>query len=256
MKQVFEATRRLLLVGLAFVLVFTSVGTVLLNYQNSSAYGRPQYSGGVKYVSLDNKKKFRTYRKTTNLYDLKTLKVVGRYPAKSNIGVSHLAYKNGGFFYVPNKSMKNGRLRGVLINHVFQVVKGGKAVFGNHIVPMRNGMPLTQQRTKGGTCTGQRIWYKGLNNKLVIAIQKSQLQLNKRVPFNTAYRTYAEQQCLWNRNPNPKYVARPGTSRHNKGLAVDIDKAFANAHAHVLIGNGLMRPMSYEPWHFEPKGTR
>ena len=37
----------------------------------------------------------------------------------------------------------------------------------------------------------------------------------------SGYRTHAEQQALWNANPNPMFVARPGTSNHEKGNAID-----------------------------------
>jgi hypothetical protein len=39
--------------------------------------------------------------------------------------------------------------------------------------------------------------------------------------IESGYRSHAEQQKLWDANPNPKYVARPGTSNHEKGNAID-----------------------------------
>ncbi|MBM3270614.1 MAG: M15 family metallopeptidase [Candidatus Sericytochromatia bacterium] len=41
---------------------------------------------------------------------------------------------------------------------------------------------------------------------------------------NSGYRSNAEQRRLWAANPNPALVARPGTSNHEKGNAID----FAN----------------------------
>ncbi|HEY9765446.1 MAG TPA: peptidoglycan-binding protein, partial [Chroococcales cyanobacterium] len=37
----------------------------------------------------------------------------------------------------------------------------------------------------------------------------------------SGYRTHAEQQALCDANPNPMFVARPGTSNHEKGNAID-----------------------------------
>lgn len=56
-----------------------------------------------------------------------------------------------------------------------------------------------------------------------------------------------------------KWVAPPGKSNHNAGLAADLD--FANPAARAWVhGNaarfGLGFPMSWEPWHIEPANAR
>lgn len=74
------------------------------------------------------------------------------------------------------------------------------------------------------------------------------LGINIRV--NEGFRTFAEQTALWNANPNPMMVARPGTSNHEDGLAADIypeRPAYGGKEGQF----GLTFPMSWEAWHIE-----
>lgn len=77
-----------------------------------------------------------------------------------------------------------------------------------------------------------------------------------KVYVESAFRTRAQQQRLWDnckKTPKTRWVARPGTSRHESGFAIDIDRRSAGS----LEGKGLMRkygfhrPLSNEPWHVE-----
>lgn len=52
-----------------------------------------------------------------------------------------------------------------------------------------------------------------------------------------------------------KYVAPPGHSKHNEGIAADLSGDLAWAHAHAAQF-GLYFPMSWETWHIEPVGSR
>jgi LAS superfamily LD-carboxypeptidase LdcB len=48
------------------------------------------------------------------------------------------------------------------------------------------------------------------------------------------------------------WVARPGTSAHERGLAVDLGGDIALAVRLVeRLDLPLSRPMAHEPWHFE-----
>lgn len=52
------------------------------------------------------------------------------------------------------------------------------------------------------------------------------------------------------------YVARPGTSNHERGEAVDIAPKSQYEYAARLAPQfGLGRPMQWEAWHFERKGN-
>lgn len=86
------------------------------------------------------------------------------------------------------------------------------------------------------------------------------------VGVNSGARDNAEQQQLWDaavkkygsEQAAQKYVARPGTSWHEKGLAADL--RFADQRTlqwvHDHAGDyGLAFPMSWEPWHIQPAWT-
>lgn len=66
--------------------------------------------------------------------------------------------------------------------------------------------------------------------------------------WNEAVAKYGEEEA---RN----WVAPPGHSNHEKGIAVDIGGDLELA-AQLAPQFGLYRPMSWEPWHFEPVGSR
>lgn len=252
-RSVNTLTKFFTLIILVVLIGFVGLNLLRKYNNNSSSLADATTVGkyNVKLKKLGSKKTFRTWT-STNLYDLKTLRVVKSLPVGSNIGSNTLAYKNGGFFYLASSAKNKGRYHGVFISKVFEVRSGAKAVFAGSLVPIRNGMPLTNQKTNGGTCTARRLWHSGLNNNLVAAVQRVQLETGKHVPMNTAYRTYNEQLCLWNKlGQNPSKVARPGQSNHNRGLAIDVESSFANAYQDTFRKFKLCRPMSYEPWHFE-----
>lgn len=52
-----------------------------------------------------------------------------------------------------------------------------------------------------------------------------------------------------------KWVAPPGRSRHERGLATDLGGDLEGA-ARIAAQFGLYRPMKHEPWHFELRGSR
>ncbi len=67
----------------------------------------------------------------------------------------------------------------------------------------------------------------------------------------SGYRSDAEQAVLWNRNPNPRMVARPGTSLHRNGTELDLGPN--SAHAWLAANAGrfhFLQRYSWEPWHF------
>lgn len=86
-----------------------------------------------------------------------------------------------------------------------------------------------------------------------------------RVWVVSGFRDPAEQERLWadalRRYGSPEiadnWVARPGHSMHEKGLAVDLggDVEYA-AELVDRLGLPLWRPMGWEPWHFELAGSR
>jgi hypothetical protein len=69
---------------------------------------------------------------------------------------------------------------------------------------------------------------------------------------------YAEGQRKYGADVN-RWVAPPGRSNHNRGLAVDLwyasDEAKEWVHRNAAR-YGLAFPMNHEPWHIEPVGVR
>lgn len=244
---------------LSHLLAGASVLVVALSFtaplaQPVSAMGPQQQSGSVIYRNLDVVRTMRTWRPAT-VYDLKTLRPVRNYGVLREIRVSQLAYRNGGFFYIEAEAARAGKFEGVFINTVYQVNNRGQAVVNNRIVPTRNGMPLSQHRTQQGTCTASRIWYEGMNNNMVAALQRVELHMGRPLPINYAFRTNAEQRCIYNnRGSNGYPVAVPGTSDHEKGLAIDVEYSAAvdPSYERVLNQYGICRPIpASDPIHYE-----
>ena len=69
--------------------------------------------------------------------------------------------------------------------------------------------------------------------------------------ITSAFRSDAEQAALFAAHPDPKWVARPGTSLHRLGTELDLGPASAYAW---LAGNagrfGFTKRYEWEPWHF------
>lgn len=101
----------------------------------------------------------------------------------------------------------------------------------------------------------------GLNNQVKSNFAKMAHEYfiitgGKKIQVNSAFRSMAEQEELYRTKP-PGIAAKPGSSMHNYGFAIDISSADANA----LVQMGLMqkwgfeRPvMPKETWHIAPKG--
>ena len=78
----------------------------------------------------------------------------------------------------------------------------------------------------------------------------------KNLQINTAKRSYAEQVALYTDGKHK--AAKPGTSMHEYGYAIDMHSADANALASMglLRKYGFARPVKGEPWHLEPESIQ
>lgn len=84
-----------------------------------------------------------------------------------------------------------------------------------------------------------------------------------KVWINSGYRSVERQTQLYNdaikKYGSPeaarKWVAPPGHSNHNKGLAADLGGDMTLAHR-LASQFGLVFPMGWEPWHIEPPNAR
>ena len=77
-------------------------------------------------------------------------------------------------------------------------------------------------------------------------------RFKQKVPINSAFRSYQEQAILY-KTKKPGQAARPGTSAHESGKAIDISSAVATKMdvSGLLKKYGFHRPVRGEAWHLE-----
>jgi hypothetical protein len=101
---------------------------------------------------------------------------------------------------------------------------------------------------------------RGLDPALELAVRELIDEGRGRVRMVSGWRSYDQQVALWRaaleRYGDPEvaddWVARPGTSMHEKGLAVDLGGDLDLALALIGdLGLPLVRTLPDEPWHFE-----
>ena len=69
--------------------------------------------------------------------------------------------------------------------------------------------------------------------------------------INSAFRSDAEQAALFAANPDPTWVARPGTSLHRCGTELDLGPTSSYSWLAANAGRfGFVKRYSWEPWHF------
>jgi D-alanyl-D-alanine carboxypeptidase/Putative Flp pilus-assembly TadE/G-like len=69
--------------------------------------------------------------------------------------------------------------------------------------------------------------------------------------ITSGFRSDAEQAGLWAANPDPKWVAPPGTSLHRYGTELDLGPPAAYAWLAANCGRfGFIRRYDWEPWHY------
>lgn len=93
----------------------------------------------------------------------------------------------------------------------------------------------------------------GLTPAMRAAVAAAEAALGRPVPITSGWRSTAAQQALWDRRGSNRFpVARPGTSAHERGTAIDVPLAFAPVLASVGPSVGLCRPLpASDPVHFE-----
>lgn len=100
-----------------------------------------------------------------------------------------------------------------------------------------------------GAGSGDRA---GLAPAMLGALARADALLGRQVPVASGLRSRAEQEALWARRAsNPYPVARPGTSDHERGLAVDVPRGFVDDLVVVAPAAGLCQPLpETDPVHF------
>lgn len=106
---------------------------------------------------------------------------------------------------------------------------------------------------------------RGLHARLATAIERLIVATRGSVYVSSGYRSPLEQAKLWSeavrRYGSPEaandWVAPPGSSMHERGLAVDLAGDIPSAARTIeVLGLPMYRPLSNEPWHFELVGSR
>lgn len=104
----------------------------------------------------------------------------------------------------------------------------------------------------------------GLHPRLAAAVDRLMNASFGRVSVVSGFRSPESQTRLWEQalreHGSPEaaddWVARPGSSMHEKGLAVDLGGDLAEAVRLIdALDLPLHRPLPHEPWHFELSGT-
>jgi len=109
------------------------------------------------------------------------------------------------------------------------------------------------RREPGPAGLGAGVGVKGLVPAMRSAIDKAAALLGRPVPITSGFRSSADQARLWARRAlNPFPVARPGTSAHERGRAIDVPRSFVPVLLTVARRVGLCQPHpSTDPIHFE-----
>jgi hypothetical protein len=102
----------------------------------------------------------------------------------------------------------------------------------------------------GGSGSGSA---KGLAPAMRAALARAEQLLGRPVPITSGFRSTEEQAALYaNRAANPYPVAAPGSSMHEKGLAIDVPADFVPTLLAVASRAGLCHPYPVDdPIHFE-----
>lgn len=107
---------------------------------------------------------------------------------------------------------------------------------------------------------GSKANVEGLNpamkKNLFSMIQEYGEKTGRRVGINRGMVTNEQQAAEYKENPGK--AAKPGSSLHEFGLAVDIDRVTLNEmdSMGLLKKYGFTRPVGGEPWHLEPAGIQ
>lgn len=100
---------------------------------------------------------------------------------------------------------------------------------------------------------------KNVNPELLKRISAVAKHYGKKITINSGYRTFEQQKVLYDAYKSGRSsveAAKPGNSRHNYGLAIDVDDWVQQISEADLKQFGLHKPVSSENWHVEPLETK
>jgi hypothetical protein len=158
-----------------------------------------------------------------------------------------------------------GAVEGEQAAHDLAVANGGELVAFRRtgdevVVRVRVGAAAADARARATTraappATGPGAVARGragLAPAMLAALARADGLLGHPVSVISGLRTRAEQRALWDqRHTNPYPVARPGTSDHERGLAVDVSRSSVADLVAVAPAAGLCQPLpETDPVHF------
>lgn len=196
--------------------------------------------------------------------------------ARPEAPVSHISKNTSGEQSMAIKHVKKSRA--ILVASMLQAIAlMGVMAAAVPATAIACEMPSSQGREDLYGHTSNRSGIDQLNpefrDRVAAMMDAANAELGGKMTIYSGYRSVAHQQRLWDQGaakyPDPavrrKWIAKPGGSMHNYGLAVDLrwnggrvgENSPANKWMKENLGRfGLTRPMSYEHWHVEPIGAR
>lgn len=139
------------------------------------------------------------------------------------------------------------------VGHRVAGANGGVATFE---VDAESGMVRADAVVNGRQAAAQAqpgaVALQGLAPVMVAAIARAGQMMGTEVVVVSGWRSREEQERLWAfRSSNPYPVAPPGTSMHERGLAIDVPVDQVEALAAVAAEVGLKQPLpEADPIHF------
>lgn len=123
------------------------------------------------------------------------------------------------------------------------------------LVEVQVGRAKAEARARGTSLGGGGLQGSttGLAPALRAALNRAAALLGRPVPVTSGFRSPAQQRALWARRAaNPYPVAPPGSSMHERGLAIDVPRGFVAELLRVARQSGLCQPYPRnDPIHFE-----
>lgn len=105
------------------------------------------------------------------------------------------------------------------------------------------------------TEVADRPEWNGLHPSMIAELRRLENAHGIKIPIASGFRSRAKQQELWNnRHNNPYPVARPGTSNHERGLAIDVPSSFLSTMREITRDSPICNPASLrtsDPIHWE-----
>jgi hypothetical protein len=231
----------------------------------SDATGR-----GVKAIGtgLDNvSKMFATGLKGTMDFMSKGLKSIGD-------GMTSMATSAWGTVKNIGSSIASGTMNAVKAvgtgaSNVYNAVGAGVGYVQQKAGEVWDGVKNGLNFIKSPGIDVSRVNGGFMNNFNSMASEYTQ-RTGKKLVVTSGYRDIAKQKQLWDAElaknngdvaKTRKFVAPPGSSKHNFGMALDVNKGDTRnineaASMGLLAKYKMWRPMGHEDWHVEPLGSR